>query len=547
VLDVMTGLLGSFFAGPTWRPWVLCAAALFGLTYGLDADDQEFIRQCMGRRVLPTDPARRGCLVVGRRGGKTRFTSFLGVFVACFRDYSRVLAPGERGVVMLIAPNQRQARVLLDYIRALITSTPLLARMVEREMADALHLTNRVSIEVHSANYRSVRGYTIVAAIIDEAAFLPTDDAAEPDTELIAALEPAMATVPGALLLMISSPYARRGAFWQWFADRFGKDNDPVFVWQAATRTMNATVPQELIDAALEQDEAIARSEYFAEWRRDIDPLFSPAAVDAVVVSDRHELPPLPGAAYSAFVDPSGGSADSMTLGIAHRAESIAVLDLVREVRPPFSPEMVVAEFAATLKPYGITKVTGDRYGGVWVAEAFRKHGIEYEPAELTASQIYLEALPVLNSRQLELIDHPRLISQLVGLDRRVGRSGKDAVTHRANAHDDLAVAACGALVTAVRSVGLKASWPADFTYCAKATNGLPPCVLLYGRAGTYHPSDPFCFRSCPGLKVARPAYRRHIDAGGQMAFGEFISRHFDTNDFLGRLREAEFIDRMGL
>jgi hypothetical protein len=39
--------------------------------------------------------------------------------------------------------------------------------------------------------------------------------------------------------------------------------------------------------------------------------------VEAAVVQGRFELPPTPGGVYVAFVDPSGGSSDSMTLAIA--------------------------------------------------------------------------------------------------------------------------------------------------------------------------------------------------------------------------------------
>src|SRR6516225_4847292 len=50
------------------------------------------------------------------------------------------------------------------------------------------------------------------------------------------------------------------------------------------------------------------------------------------------------------FTDPSGGSADSFTLCIAH-SELIAsncsaiIIDLIREAKPPFSPEGIIAEF----------------------------------------------------------------------------------------------------------------------------------------------------------------------------------------------------------
>lgn len=120
---------------------------------------------------------------------------------------------------------------------------------------------------------------------------------------------------------------------------------------------------------------------------------------------------------YSGFVDPSGGSQDSFTLAVAHRdSDAAAVLDAMREVRPPFSPEAVVAEFAATLRSYCVTKVSGDRYAGEWPREQFRKFGITYEVAAKPKSDLFRDLLPMLNSRKVELLDHPKLIAQLSGL-----------------------------------------------------------------------------------------------------------------------------------
>ena len=58
---------------------------------------------------------------------------------------------------------------------------------------------------------------------------------------MINAIRPGMATIPGAMLLVRSSPYARRGALWDAHRRHFGKDGDPILVWQAPTRTMNPT------------------------------------------------------------------------------------------------------------------------------------------------------------------------------------------------------------------------------------------------------------------------------------------------------------------
>ena len=129
IVDLMRGPFESFFPMPTWRPWVLLAAAAFGLTYGLSPDDEAFILRCLGRKELPRTPATGLRLVIGRRGGKSRFTSFLAVYLACFRDYGAVLAPGERGTLMIICPDRKQARVVLGYIAAFLEH-PMLAGLV---------------------------------------------------------------------------------------------------------------------------------------------------------------------------------------------------------------------------------------------------------------------------------------------------------------------------------------------------------------------------------------------------------------------------------
>ena len=122
-------------------------------------------------------------------------------------------------------------------------------------------------------------------------------------------------------------------------------------------------------------------------------------------------------------------------------------LDCVRERRAPFSPEDVVREFAETLKSYGVSKVKGDRYAGEWPRERFRVHGIGYESCERSKTEIYLDLLPLLNSGRVELLDHPRLIAQLLNLERRTARGGRDSVDHPPNAHDDLINSVAGVLV----------------------------------------------------------------------------------------------------
>jgi hypothetical protein len=151
-----------------------------------------------------------------------------------------------------------------------------------------------------------------------------------------------------------------------------------------------------------------------------------------------------------AFVDPSAGGGDSFTVAIAHREDERAVLDVVRERRPPFSPAAVVEEYAELLLTYGVADVVGDRWGGEFLRNEFRKRGIDYQPSALTRSDIYRELLGPINAGRVELLDVPRLLQQFTGLERRARSGGRDAVDHRPGGHDDLCNAAAGALLRAV-------------------------------------------------------------------------------------------------
>ena len=425
----------------SWEAWRAFIAALFALP--LTPEQYAIYQQCTGRERAPQKPATEAWLVCGRRAGKSFILALCAVFLAAFFDYRRYLTPGERGTVLIIATNSKQARVIVRYVRALLTHIPMLAKLIERETTDSFDLNNGTTIEVHHVSMKTTRGYTIVAVLADEIAFWPQEDAAEPDHEVLNALRPGMATIPNAMLLCASSPYARKGVLYDAYRKHYGKDGD-ILVWQAATRTMNPSIPPSLIEHELERDRAHAEAEYFAQFRTDIESFIKLDEVERCVSIGIADRPPLSGCRYRAFVDPSGGSHDSMTLAIAHKQDKLVVIDRVLERKPPFSPLSVVEQFSAILKLYRINKITGDRYAGEWPREQFRQHGIGYEVAGKSKSELYVAFLPLLTSVMVELPDQPRLIQQIVGLERRTARGGRDTVDHAPNGHDDLANVVAG-------------------------------------------------------------------------------------------------------
>jgi hypothetical protein len=433
-------LFAPWFDGDSWRAWETVLAASFGLP--LTAEQETTFKALAGGRTAPSQRVRELWCVAGRRSGKSLTGALIGVYLAAFADHKKYLQRGENAVVLLLATDKAQAGVMMNYVRSFVMDTPLISRMVKKESANEITLNNGATISVHQNSFRSVRGRTLAAAILDETAFWRSAESALPDRETYNALLPALATT-GGMLVGLSSPYRRSGLLFDKWQKFFGKDGDTLVI-HAPARSLNPSLDQSLIDAALENDPQAAASEWMAEWRSDLQSLLDESWIDDSVDYDRPaELPPSADKDCRAFCDPSGGRSDEMVLGIAHRENDTAVLDCLRSRKPPFDTKQVVQEFSAVLKSYGCTRVQGDRYSASWVSDAFRECGIAYEPSPRSKSEIYLESVGQFSQGKVRIPNEAALIAQLRGLERQ----GRDSVDHAPGAHDDRANGACGALL----------------------------------------------------------------------------------------------------
>ena len=79
----------------------------------------------------------------------------------------------------------------------------------------------------------------------------------------------------------------------------------------------------------------------------------------------------------------------------------------------------------------------------------FHRHGVSYRVSDDTKSDLYLASLPLITSGRAELLDDERLRLQVLALERRTTRNGRDLIDHPPGRHDDLCNAAAGALVRA--------------------------------------------------------------------------------------------------
>jgi hypothetical protein len=443
------GLLASF-QSPSWK----AARCVLAMVRGEAPEDLELSRRLTGRILLPTAAARALVWIAGRGAGKSRGIAALVAFFAAALRYTR--APGERIYAVVVSPTRAQSRVTFGYLVGLFQSRQELTALVDNVTADEIQLKNGVSIIVAIPDFRTIRGRAICIAAIEETAFLPADESATPDKELVRAIMPALGRVPDSLLVLVSSPWARKGVLFEQWRKHWGIDGDPTLVVRGSTADFNPQFDQTVIEAAYADDPVSAATEYGAEWRSDAESLLTEEAIARCVASGRGDLPSRPNQPYAAFLDFAGGSgADSATLAIAHAEEDAIIVDAVRERRPPFSPEDCCREFADLCRTYDVSSAIADKWGGQFPVEQMAKLGITVTPSEKTKSELYKDFVPIVNSGRIQLPDQARLLAQLGTLERRASGGGRESIDHGPGQHDDLANAVAGVAMVATAGAGM--------------------------------------------------------------------------------------------
>lgn len=434
--------------------WRIFHGALDGLP--IDPAYSGLFTQCTGRRVFPTSRAAEAYAAVGRRGLKTVNAALRAVYETCIRtEWQQHLAPGQQAIFAIISVDRQASREAFNYCSGILRSTSMLRSMIENEEKEQIVLKNGAVIQIRVASFRSVRGPAYIGAVLDELAFFRDQEtSANPTAEIIAALSPAI--LPGGLLLGISSVFNRAGYLWEMHSKYFGRDGD-VLIWHAPTLTMNPAFSARKIAREKARDPQRAAAEYDSIWRDDISALYSAEAVDASMAA-RGDLPYCSiKTRYHAFIDPSGGRRDSAALAIAHKdGQGRIIVDVALERKAPHDPHAVAAEFAELLKAYKLTMATGDRYGGAWPENAYKKFGVKYALADMTASELYLAAMPLFSGSRIDLPGSDRLRGQLCSLMRKTSSGGKDQVIVGQGgdgSHADLANAVIGAAVLAAQGV----------------------------------------------------------------------------------------------
>jgi hypothetical protein len=452
-------LLGRDFAAPSWDAWKVVLKAAFADPLTPPELDQF---RALADRDPPTRRVRELWLAIGRRAGKDSIASAIAAYLAVYGDFSQHLRRGEVASILCLACTREQAGIVFGYIRGYFEEIPALKALLVSAQNDTITLSNGVEIIVSTNSFRHVRGKTVAAAIFDEVAFWRDDSSANPDTAIYNAILPSMITLrdSGALIVGISTVHRRSGLLHEKIVKNLGQPSDDILSILAPSTSFNSLLAEPEAQAEIERQLALdpeaASAEWLSRWRDDLSDMYDAALVAAAVDTGRKILFPRSSVSYLLTGDPSGGRGDSFTAAIAHTEGDTYIVDRVLEFRPPFDIDVVMDEIAEVARFYRVATIHHDDYGADLVTTGFRRRGLISQPIaikeagkdyKLARSEIYLNGLAPFTAGRVKIPDEPRLIHQLVSLERRPTASGHDRVDHPPGGHDDLANAVVAAIV----------------------------------------------------------------------------------------------------
>jgi hypothetical protein len=415
--------------------------------YGLPLDDaqKQLYEKLTGNTEVFEDgiEKREGLWVVGRRGGKSTLASIVGLFEACCRGHiwRKHVRAGELVYVVIVATRQKQAEDIIQANCANLLRNSKIAYLVKEDFQTNLRLMNDVAISSFPCNSTAARGYPIACLITDEIAHYQVEGP-KADENIFNALHAGQAQFPSSKWLMISTPSAKQGIFYERFNEGFQVPSRVTI--QADTRTLNPEIPQDFIDRQYKADEDNARREYGAEFAEQVFGFFSSCPQKLIESFGLTEdVVYQAGQRYCAAIDQSGLSGqDRFTFSIAHRelrSGDKVWQDVLRSWDTRES-DVALEEIKGLCATYHVGTVYGDQYAAGWVSDALSKKGLAFEVSE-RLPVVYTNFKTLVLMGRILLQDRPDLKKGLTETQGFYGRSNKLSIGHErtSEGHGDTA------------------------------------------------------------------------------------------------------------
>jgi hypothetical protein len=347
--------------------------------------------------------------VCGARAGKSYVIVALRlVFGMLVRDLSS-MAPGQRAVALIVAPNDKLRTEVLNYAVGAVRSKPELeAMLVGEPRADDFSLRrpdgNVVAFEtgVATRGGYGARGRSLTDFALDESAFFRDASYKVNDQEIFRA--GAARVLPGGQTIVASTPWAQAGLLYELWRDNYGKPKDALVAHAPTLLLHDSEMTRGIVERERRRDPDNARREFDAEFMTSGTTVFFEAgAVDAAVTDDPYE--PRHGDTIAAGGDFGFRSDSSALVMVALREGTLHVYAGV-EKRPepgmPLKPSETVAAFAKCIAGR-CAYLMADQHYREAIAEHLEAHDLSYAPAPGQPAESYVRARMLLREGKVRI------------------------------------------------------------------------------------------------------------------------------------------------
>jgi len=158
----------------------------------------------------------------------------------CHRVLCCAIRPAQIGgwrsrYVLTLSVTKDQAAIVFGYAKGFLESSPALRKEIASTTTTEIRLRSGIVISTHAASFRSIRGRTMLAVILDEVALWRQETSAASDIEVYRAVVPALARTKGPLI-GISTPYMKSGLLFDKHRKFFSTDDPNVLIVQRQRR-----------------------------------------------------------------------------------------------------------------------------------------------------------------------------------------------------------------------------------------------------------------------------------------------------------------------
>lgn len=403
--------------------------------------------------------------VCGGRGGKSYVLVALRlVWGMLVRDLSS-LAPGQRAVALVVAPNEELRQEVVNYALGAFRSKPELAALLRLPRGtkdddvvseftirrpDGQFVTFRGGVA--TAGGYGGRGKSLTDFAMDEAAFFRDRSSKVNDQDIFNAASPRV--LPGGQTIVASTPWAEAGMLYETWRENFGKPTNAL-VAHAPTTTLNGSEwVARLVERETRKDPDNAAREFGARFMAGGTTVFyEPSLIEAMIDDSLSVDVPrecLPGESVAAGGD-LGFRSNSSALAITHQNEANEILlaELLEQVPDlaagkKLKPREVLSGWAERLQHHAVASVMADQHYIEVAREDLEETGVTVVDAPASPDEVHVRCRQLMRSGRLKIPRHDRLIRQLKEVQGRPMPGGKMQIIMprwAKGAHGDLAAA----------------------------------------------------------------------------------------------------------